>query len=280
MMNLINFASINVAIGWTIYLCISRIAGLMEWEGEFIKLYPNRMRKIKISCISFIVGVIIFFILLAKSIGLYKLLDLLTGKIIAFFNGTQSDKVQVINTKPEINTTPLSLPDSMKNLQPSGKNSYLITFLLNLVQLIIGVVLVIIIIYLIYKLFIIVKNFYKGLCIKKIYKTEKRELIFSLEDIIKEIKNRSEGFSIGLELPFNMSNGKKIRKLYKKLIKSYKTKEILACNFNTPMEIQIKVKEVLEKNISEATIIYEKARYSNEECSKEEVDKIKSFLFL
>lgn len=37
---------------------------------------------------------------------------------------------------------------------------------------------------------------------------------------------------------------------------------------------------VLEKNISEATVIYENADFSVSECSKEDVNKIKNFMIL
>jgi hypothetical protein len=61
-------------------------------------------------------------------------------------------------------------------------------------------------------------------------------------------------------------------------VKSYKTKGITVFNYNTPIEIENKVIEGLHEDIDEATLIYEKARYSNEECTKWDVDTIKKFL--
>ena len=134
------------------------------------------------------------------------------------------------------------------------------------------------VIYLLFQLYTSIKDFYKGLSLKKSYKKEEREFVVSFDDVVTGIKKRAQRFKVKLELPFNMTNSKKIRKLYHKLIKSYKIKGFSAYSFNTPIEIESKVKEVLKKNISEATVIYEKARYNDEECSKEEVDKMKSFL--
>lgn len=276
-MNLINFASINVAITCALYVCISRMERLMEWEGEFVKGYSKRMRSIRLGSIAFISGVIIFLVLVAWRIGLYKLLDMLTSKILASMNGTQSYKVQPEKIKPQTNSAPVSINDSLKNLESTGKSSYLMTTILNIVQFIILATLALLAIYLLFKLVIKVMNFYKGLRLKKPYKKEEREFIISLEDVVKEIKDRADRFRAGLELPFNMSNSKKIRKLYHKLIKSYKIKGILAYSFNTPIEIESKIRETLEKNISEATVIYEKARYSDIECNEEEVNRMKSF---
>ena len=274
MMSLINFASINVAITLALYVCISRMASFMEWEGEFIKGYSKRMVGMRLSCIAFISTVILFFIILARSIGLYKLFDVLTSKILSFFNSkppVQSLKINVPNS-PTISIDSLNNP--LNNLQPTGKSNYLMSAIFKVAQMIFFIALFFLIIYLLFVLVTKVKNFYMSLSHKKPYKKEQREFVISIDDIIAKIKQR---FKIELNLPINMSNRKKIRKLYHKLIKSYKIKGILAYSFNTPLEIESKVSEMLGKNISEATIIYEKARYSDAECSVVDVDKMKSF---
>jgi len=228
----------------------------------------------RLSCIAFISTVILFFIILARSIGLYKLLDVLTSKMLAFFNAKHPAQVQKINVPnpPTIATDSLNNP--LNNLQPTGKSNYLMSAIFKVAQVIFFIGLFFLIIYLLFVLVTKVKNFYKSLSHKKPFKKEQREFVISIDDIIAKIK---QGFKIELNLPINMSNRKKIRKLYHKLIKSYKIKGILAYSFNTPLEIESKVSELLGKNISEATIIYEKARYSDAECSIVDVDKMKSF---
>ena len=279
MMKLINFSSINIAITWALYLYISRIASLMQWEGEFIKGYTKRMRNIKLSCITFISGVIIFFVLIFWRIGLYKLFDILTGKILVFLNSSPKlSEIKPEKVKTQAENAVVDSNSSLKNLGANGKNNHIITAIVNIVQFILYTALVLLALYLLVKLIIKLKNFYKGLELKKTYKKEKREFVFSLEDIKKEIKNRAESFKVEVDLPFNMSNRKKIRKLYRKLIKSYKTKEVIASEFNTPVEMEKKIRVLYQNNISEATAIYEKARYSEVVCSKEDVDKMKSFL--
>ena len=280
MIKLINFASINIAITCALYVCMSRLSKLLEWEGKFIKEYSKRMKTIKISCITFISGVILFFVFVVFKIGIYELFDKLTINILSFFNRTQSDKVQLVEVKPPIKSDLSSLYDSMKDIQTPGKSNYLLNNILKVVQVFIIAALALLIIYLLFRLIIKIKDFYKGLNLKNPYKKEERESVISLEDVIKEIKNKAEKFKVKLNLPFNTSNRSKIRKLYHKLIKSYNTTEMSTYKFNTPMEIESEIRRDLEKNIYEATIIYEKARYGDAESSKEEVEKMKSFLNL
>jgi hypothetical protein len=273
MANLINFSSINIAITCILYVFISRLDMLMEWECDFVKKYSKRMRSIKLNCIGFISGIIIFFILLAWSIGLYNLMDEITSNILAWrlINNVQPQPVKQQLPPPSHTSAKHNLLDYYRF---TGKSSYLMTVISNIFQLLFYVAFFLIVIYFLFKLFI----FLKSLTLKKTQKNEKRESVISMKEIVSEIKEKSASFKVELELPFNMSNRKKIRKLYHKLIKSYKAKQTLAFNFNTPIEIENNVRKVLEKNISEATIIYEKARYSDAKCTNEDVDKMKSFL--
>jgi hypothetical protein len=276
MMSLISFASINVAITCVLYLYVSSFSKLMEWEGQFIKDYIKRMKKIKLSCIAFISGTIVFFLLFAWRTGLYELFDMLTNKLFNLFITMDSNEVKPIKIKPFTNKVIPNLGKRPMNFI-TGKKNYLITAILNIIKFILLAAISIALIYLLFKLFIKAWDFYKSLRLKKTYKREEREFVFSLDDIKKEIKDKAEKFKASLELPFNMSNRKKIRKLYYKLIELYKTKGLLAFDFNTPIEIESKIREVLDKNINEATLIYEKARYSQRECSKEDVDRMKTF---
>jgi hypothetical protein len=275
--NLINFTSINIAITCAIYIYISRISRLKEWEGEFIKDYSHRMRKINLTCIAFISGTILFFLLIAWRIGLFELFDMLTNRILDFFNATHSYAIKPIKNKPVINKATPDLGDGLKNLHPSGKSSNFLTILFKIIYFIFFLALFLGLIYFLFHLLIIIRNFYRGLRLKKTYKREESKFELSLMDMKKEIIKKTDKFKVSFMLPFNMSNSKKIRRLYYKLIKAYKIKGLSVYDFNTPVEIEGKVKEVLDKNINIVTQIYEKARYSKEVCSKEDVDKMKTF---
>jgi hypothetical protein len=269
--HLINFASINIALTCILYVYISSLDILMKWEGDFIKGYSKRMRSIKLNCIAFISGMIIFFILLAWRLGLYKLLDELTSKILNWGSPNTAQPIDQQLQPPSHTSTKHNLLDYYKF---TGKSSYLMTVISNIIQFIFYVAIFLLAIYLVFKLF----KFLKSLTLKNTQKDEKRESVISMKEIVNEFKEKSASFKVELELPFNMSNRKKIRRLYHRLIKSYKAKQTLAFNFNTPIEIENNVKNALEKNISEATIIYEKARYSDAKCTNEDVNKMKSFL--
>lgn len=278
LMNLINFSSINIAITCALYLYFSSTSRLYEWEGEYIKGYSERMKKIKRTCVVFISGSIIAFVLIAWKIGLYELFDDFTSKILAFFNASRAFEIKPITKAPVVNKITPNLGDGLKNLNMGGKTSNLVKALLNIASLILWLVIISVVIYFLFYLLIKIRDFYRSLRLNKTYEKEDTESLFSLEDIKTEIKERADKLMIPFNLPFNLSNRKKIRKMYYKLIKLYKTKGLPAYNFNTPNEIQGKVREVLDKDISDATLIYERARYSKGECSKEDVDKMKKLI--
>ena len=110
----------------------------------------------------------------------------------------------------------------------------------------------------------------------KVKTKEQRESIFSIEDFKENLKDKSLGFKNVFKENFNLSNKKRIRKVYSKKIKEYKHKGIIVEKYFTPLEISNNVKTNMDNDIKEATEIYEKARYSQEECSKEDVERIKS----
>ena len=137
MMDLINLTSINVAITSILYVCISRMASFMEWEGEFIKGYSKRMKNVKLGCIAFITGVIGFFILLADKVGLYKLFDFLTSEILAYFNAPRSDNLQPEKINQQTNIDPPSINNSLKDLGTTSDSNNLIATIMNILKFII-----------------------------------------------------------------------------------------------------------------------------------------------
>lgn len=275
MMNLIDFASINVAISCLIYLFISRFSKLLEWEGKFIKDYVVILYKIRTACIAFISGIILFLLLLAWKGGLYKLLDMSTREIINFVYGIGSFKASDDN-KPLIKEQVI-LKHKIVYKTYIIKNDILLAIfnILTDIALVLGAI---VSIYFIIQLFIGIREFILGLTNKKPKKTVKKESVFSLEELKSNINDKAQKLKHKIDLPFNMSNQRKIRRLYFKLVEAYKSKGLQDINSNTPVEIEANIKEIANKNINEATLIYEKARYSEGVCSKEEVDRMKGFI--
>lgn len=70
---------------------------------------------------------------------------------------------------------------------------------------------------------------------------------------------------------FHPDNAAKVRQAYRLKIKGYK-QDIYKKN-DTPTDIASKVLQVYDEDISELTTVYEKARYSNEEITFEDVKK-------
>lgn len=115
---------------------------------------------------------------------------MLTSKILDFFNATMVSDGQEEKIKPVANVNRSSLTNPLKNLGAEGESNHLITVILNMLQLIIYVILAVVVIYLLVHLFINIKNFYKGLSMKKTYKKEKREFVVSLDDAVTQIKEK------------------------------------------------------------------------------------------
>ena len=171
-MNLINFASINVAISCLIYLFISRFSKLLEWEEKFIKDYVVILYKIRTACIAFISGIILFLLLLAWKGGLYKLLDMLTREIINLVYRIGSYKA-IDDNKPLIKEHVI-LKNKIVYKTYIIKNDILLA-IFNILMDILLALAVIILIYMIIRLFIVIWVFILGLTNRKPPKTEKKK---------------------------------------------------------------------------------------------------------
>lgn len=121
--------------------------------------------------------------------------------------------------------------------------------------------------YLLYRLFVyIVKIFLKR------YAKDSDQIIslHGTEDKVQVQKEKSTIIQ-RLKTFFHADNAAKIRQAYRLKIKSYKQE--INKKSDTPKDIADKVLEVYDEDISELTSVYEKARYSNEEITFEDVKK-------
>ncbi|MGH4052820.1 MAG: hypothetical protein ACREVX_16080 [Clostridium sp.] len=116
---------------------------------------------------------------------------MLTSKILDFFNATMASDGQAEKIKPVANVDRSRLTNPLKNLGAESESNHLITAILNMLQLIIYVILAVVVNCLLVHLFINIKNFYKGLSMKKTYIKEKREFVVSLDDSVMQIKEKA-----------------------------------------------------------------------------------------
>lgn len=121
--------------------------------------------------------------------------------------------------------------------------------------------------YLLYCLFVyVVKIFLKRY-------TRDSDQIISLHDTEEKVQEQKEKSIILQKLKqfFRTDNAAKIRRAYRLKIKSYNGK--INKKSDTPKDIADNVLKMYDEDISELTDVYEKARYSNEEITLEDVKK-------
>ncbi|MGN0438395.1 MAG: hypothetical protein ACI4F4_07695 [Lachnospiraceae bacterium] len=92
----------------------------------------------------------------------------------------------------------------------------------------------------------------------------------SARDTQKLLKTKPAWIS-RLKENLSQDNRFKIRNLYRLYVKKHKAYNHRICN--TPKDIEKKIFELYDEDMSELTTLYEKARYSNQEITNEDIEK-------
>jgi hypothetical protein len=74
-----------------------------------------------------------------------------------------------------------------------------------------------------------------------------------------------------------LTDKEKIRRFYKNKILKYKRNNVIINNSSSTYEIQKEVFYKASENIENITKVYEKARYSNEEITQNDMDLLKKY---
>ena len=114
--------------------------------------------------------------------------------------------------------------------------------------------------------------------LKKLKKQEKVNLVFENKDFKKEIREKTDVIKTKINQSIYKNNNEKVRRLYKNKILSYNRRNIEVNKFSSAQDIEKEIFNKTNENIQGLTQIYEKARYSNIEISKEDFRKIKDKL--
>lgn len=271
-------SAINVGISFIIYLNIYKTSQLMIWEGDFLKNYKTTMDKIKLKCAVFIGAVIAFILLIFSVSGFNRFMDKLTLFILNILSKSGNNIDNTVKPIPktiEDNTPTPNMTEGIKSIK-SVKPNHIVGLLLEVLQVVLIILVCIIFIRIVYLIIKKILEFYKSLKYHSVEKDEEKENIFSVNELKENLKDKTVGLRNMLRLGINLSNKNKIRKLYLKKIKEYDRKGGKIKKYFTPIEISKAIETNINKNIEAATLIYEKARYSKDDSSKEEFDKIKS----
>lgn len=153
------------------------------------------------------------------------------------------------------------LTEAIQNLPPEPSLfAEILTFIIELAVIVFAV-------YILYRIiFHIIRLFLNR------YATDS-DIIISLADKKESltVKNANETLISKIKAYLDTSNASKIRRAYRLKINSF-DKAVIEKN-DTPADIANKVLKVYDEDINELTEVYEKARYSNEEITYEDVKK-------
>lgn len=243
--------------------------------------FSQEMRTIFSTNISFITlfNIAAVFLILAANMFfsdsmfnvLGRLLHWIARKFFGLLEGFDNT-----GTQGESETTPI-FPDS-QNTDPfkvqatsSDNSSKIGTYIFNVIQVIVFIGIVIGVLFIIYSF---IKQY-----MHRNNKTDD-EIINTDDDVIVKVKSKKSDKEKRHSL--FMSNKEKVRKIFTNKVNgtTKKNNRIVLRKSYTPSQIRdaISKEDALQKeNMSNLTLIYEKARYSNSEITNEDVNMAKKF---
>lgn len=271
----LNLNNVQVIIGVTSiitmiisigYICKIRNARLSMDDVEN-KSFNRKDNNIFIAGIILLITIIIFILFMIGTFdAAYELTKKIASSLMNMLNGNEikhsSDMTNVIPKNKDNNNSNNVFEIIREQAGGPSKFMKIILMLLNVIFDIILMVTVISISYLIINRILIY--------IKKLRNKDNITFDF-ISNKENEIKNKINKVRISINRSIFKNNKEKIRKLYRDKILKYKKNNININNSFTTNEIQ---KEILNKvcdNIEAITKVYEKARYSNEEITKEDM---------
>ncbi len=253
-----------------IYYHITRRDVFLTWEEDYANMLAKHMKKVSNYVIVFLtVFISLVSIVLWKS-GALSLMDSLFHGF-SFNAGTVTPPVKVENVSKSNTDNPLS------QMNPGSYSNNVLKIITTVFIAVIIIISSIVIIYFLWRAVLNLKDIWHVYFGKKSNGKEKREFVFDKAPesrIITKVKELKRN----LEENFKFSNRKKIRGFYKKFVKKYKHKGIEPERYNTAGELQNKIELLRHESCSEVTEIYHKARYGKEECTDEDVLKIRKYL--
>lgn len=248
------------------YICKARNVRILRNDDA-----PNEsFRKKDSSMFALQSGILILALLLAfQFTGLFNYANKATNNAVnAILNPLSSNKHHAHNEKP--NDTPSNnnqdLKPDLSDITPTSDHPILafitkiILGILSLICIAIGLV----IIYMIINAIM--------LKVKKIKNNDKVSFVLTEKDGTEKKSQVSKKNII--QKIIHPTNNDKVRRFYKNKIKSYRKNNVYINKYSSVNDIKEEVLENCNVSIDEISKIYEKARYSNEEVSKEEVKKL------
>lgn len=225
----------------------------------------------------FIAGLVIFIailIFMLYYLGAFEIAHNYTKKIVDFFTNIGGGSIKNETNLPQ-HSSSNSERENLKKLAENGPmdiNSPLFQIISKVLNTLFNIALVIAALIAIYviinRILIYVKNLKNMDKVTFIYKDSKNTKNETKMNFFKLKQNINKAlFS---------NNKEKIRKIYKNKIIKYKKFSVNINNYLSTSEIEKEILNKTNENIKEVTRVYEKARYSNDEITMQDLEILKN----
>lgn len=257
--------SITIAIISITYIAKIRTVRLsMDDSGR--KTFDTKENNIFIFSLAALSILIIIFM---YTTGIFEVASNITNSFASkFLEPTNGITMDFVNNENNSDLRPMKdeLPFD-EGVESISKFGTILSIIVKVIVKILYIAIMSIIILLIVNSLIII--------LKKLKNQEKVNLVFEEDYFKKEIREKTKVIKRKINKVIYKNNNEKIRRLYKNKVLSYSRKNIKINRFLSTKEIEKEIFNKTNENIQNLTQVYEKARYSNLEVSKEELVKIK-----
>jgi hypothetical protein len=200
-------------------------------------------------------------------LGVFDEASSLTKKIASFFGDLGKDNI----SKPKENVSNYFAKDNPSNMfQNLNKApSELVQTITKIIDFILNMGFIAIILSASYvvinRILIYIKNLKNIDKVTFVYNGDKKT----------EIKEKVKRFRYNMKKSISLDERENVRRLYKNKILKYTNRNIVINNHLSTNEIQNEILNKTNENITKITAVYEKARYSNEDITKQDIDILK-----
>lgn len=275
----IMYDTIILTICYGVYFNTSRTAMLLNWEPQYAQSFMKTIKKVRWYSVSIIVMLIVATNFIMYKTGVYYLIDKMDNGFWGFFKRMTANK-GVTPPKPQQSTKPHMEEPGESIIDKLGTQSKttnpVIKFILEALKVVMWIIVIAILLYLVVMLVISIVNFIKSLDMNKT-KKEKRETVIPFKTSAVKLKNSVEKIKNNIYDITDTSNKRKIRRIYEHFVEGHRKRGIQINQSYTPYEIEDSISKNTESSINEITAIYENARYGNEDCTVEDLKKIKNY---
>lgn len=271
------FAARLKLIGFQIFICFVSIFIMCISIGYICKARNIRLSLDDIENESFnkkdnnifiggtILLIIIILFALYKS-GVFEAASYLTKKIASSLLNLGKESIGQYNNEFQSADNGNNMNEMFKlnneNIEPPGKFAQVISVILNIIWILVSIC----VSYLALNRLLIY--------IKMLRNKDKVTFVFTNKNQ-DEIKKKVNKIRNDIGKTIFLNDREKIRRFYKNKILKYKRNNIIINNSSSTYEIQREVFNKALDNIEDITKIYEKARYSNEEITQNDMEILK-----